>query len=261
MFEERDKTTFVSRLLSTQREAFAKAVADFATRLQFCAVTAKPFRDLDLSKKIHTLGDPYAAGFGVGHASDARLIKDGLLLWKPVFSAELLPQTLTRQPNEDVSARLTEDTYFKPPLSNRHSDRALTYLSAVGGYGLALPYEARDDANSIATLKTIFLSNPRLMHPYLFDMLADSSLTAQHFVERHGRPRWPFWVEVEAEFMKMLEALFCNLDRSYNDPKEFWTAAYRRIKDDPKVRGLIDDFLEETTKIAIRNHCALIKIQ
>jgi hypothetical protein len=192
------------------RASFAEAVADLAVRLHFYSMTADAFRHAHVIEDL--LDD---AAFRLEHVLDARMIRERLALWKPVFSSELLWHTLPRR-NAEYMSTLGNETQFRSPYVRYDGDGAWHYLSALGGYGLCLPRTAAQDRDSVNALQYAFLSNPLLMHPYVLDMLPsetdDRGIT--DFVRQYARPRWPFWREVGAELDVALRHILLLLPRS-----------------------------------------------
>jgi hypothetical protein len=238
------KRRFVSDLLNSthQLEGFSQAVADIATRLRYSRLTRDVFqhaRTVGAFREHRT--------FDLGHWGDARMIRDSLALWKPVFSSELLTRATPRREGEEVSSKLFDETNFKLPFLHRLGDGSWSYLSALGGYGLALPAAAHNDKDAWRAVKYLFLSNPVLMHSYVAHML-DEHTSPEDFFIRHGRPRWPFWSVVEDDLTLLLFQIFLLLDRSQNPtdvpPDEFWKHVRRFVADESIVRGYLRDFLD-----------------
>jgi len=181
-----------SRLLdptSQHRRALAEAVADLAVRLHIFQITSNMFGKASHPEQFRTDN-----AFALEHAGDARMIRDGAALWKPVFSSELLWHTLPERGGMPGSS-LGNEKEFLPPFV-RHSGRnSWRYLTALGGYGLALPRGAATDGDSIRAMKYVFLRNPLLMHPYANDILPteNDSMTLEDFLRAYARPPLPFW--------------------------------------------------------------------
>ena len=240
-----------SGLLSDKRTraAFAQAVADLATRLAFSGLTAEQFRNAtsrdDLLEQDR---------FQLHHDRDARMIREGLSLWKPVFSSELLWRALPQR-DAEPSVRLSDESHFRPPY---FAVQSWTYLSALGGYGIALPAKAQRDQDSRKVLKTVFLANPCLIHPYLNDMVPrDPHSSMERFVTRHGRPRWPFWREVEGALDSFIFDLLLELDRSIPEARGNVIAYWRRTVDavnSPAMDKLFTSFLRRLRAAAAQKH-------
>lgn len=220
---------FRSDVLSSpaQLKAFAQATADLATRLLFSNRTRTIYRS---ARSRAQLND--SSKFRIGHDEDARMLREGLSLWKPVFSSELLWKALPRK--ADRGANLANDTEFKTPFLRHDAPDDWSYLTALGGYGLAMRSGTSTNKDCQRAMKYMFLANPALYHPSLATMLGryDSDTAVQEFAERHGRPRWPFWKEVELELRGTLFTLLMSLDRRGTiGPKKFWESAVDRVVD------------------------------
>jgi hypothetical protein len=257
----RDETgKFTSDLLHSPRELkrFAEAVADLATRLRFSNITKDVFKD---AKSLDDFKDQNA--FGLGHDGDARMIRESVALWKPVFSSELLNKAIPRSSSDEIGIKLIDEIGFKQPFARRIQENTWTYLSALGGYGLAIPQEAKNDKSSIEALKYIFLSNPYMFHNYVTRMLPDEIGDGQgatrlyEFFERHARPRWPFWSSVEVELNKTLFAIFLLLGRSRDasdiDPDGFWKETKTAVRRSPQIRAHLEGFLNNVKSITQNN--------
>lgn len=236
---------FRSELLSSseQLQAFARATADLATRLLFSDRTRAIYRS---ARDEDELKD--SSKFRIGHDEDARMLREGLALWKPVFSSELLWKALPRR--GDPATQLSNDTEFKTPFLRHEGPDDWSYLTALGGYGLAMPTGTSKNKDCRRALKYMFLANPALHHPSLATMLGryDSDTAVREFAERHGRPRWPFWKEVELELRSTLFALLLSLDRRGTiGPAKFWKSAVDRVVDS---RPTLVAFFERVQKIA-----------
>lgn len=218
-------------------ERFAEAVADLGTRLRFSNRTRKVFQaagDREQFKDEHR--------FNIGHNADARIIREGLALWKPVFSSELLWKASRR--HADPIARLTDETDFRPPYYRHTSSDDWSYLSAIGGYGLAFPKGAARDPECIKALKYMFLANPCLTHPYLPEMLGyeANDEEVREFAELHARPRWPFWRGAEKQISNLVVDLLMTVDRtSPRTPAEFRADCVSKVIDS---RDRITELLE-----------------
>ncbi|MEA3010581.1 MAG: hypothetical protein QOJ91_2273 [Sphingomonadales bacterium] len=249
----------ISTVLSSRSEhtAFCKAVADLTTRLRFSSLTRDTF--LNAKSELDFLQEH---AFRLGHLGDARLIREGAALWKPVFSSELLWKALPQRDSEPA-ARLADETSFRPPFVCRHGIDDWSYLSAIGGYGIALPKAAYRDRESRRTLETIFLANPSLCHPYLLDMLPEDSGThTQSWIGRHARPQLAFWRPIEAKLDELLFDLFLLLSRSLPElggpatPRSFWNFAVREM-DGKRARQLLRHFLDDVQEIASQSDWTL----
>jgi hypothetical protein len=206
-------------------EKFAEAVADLGTRLRFSNRTRKAFQDAEDRLNVRE-----EHRFAIGHNADARMIREGLALWKPVFSSELLWKASRRR--TDPASRLTDETDFRPPYYRHTSNEDWSYLSTVGGYGLALPKGASKDPECVKALKYMFLANPCLVHPYLPEMLGyeANDEDVRVFAERHARPRWPFWQGVKVQISNLLMDLLLSVDRtSPLTPAEFRTNCVTKV--------------------------------
>jgi hypothetical protein len=181
------------------------------------------------------------------------MIRDSLALWKPVFSSELLPRAIPRKEGEEIGSKLFDETTFKLPFLRKLEDGGWSYLSALGGYGLALPRSAQTDKDSMRAIKYLFLSNPVLMHSYVATML-DEHTSAQDFFDRHGRPRWPFWSVVEDDLTLLLFHIFLLLDRSKSPadihPDDFWKYVKQFTGEENVVREYLYQFLGRVRLIA-----------
>jgi hypothetical protein len=220
-------TTFSSELLSSDDELrrFAQATADLATRLHFSSQTKAIYRSAKSKKDLKQ-----APKFKIGHSEDARMLREGLALWKPAFSSELLWK-LARRKNDPV-IRLANDTEFRPPYFRHDGGDDWSYLSALSGYGLALPAGASKNPDCISAAKNVFLLNPAMLHPYLADMVGDDPTadTVDDFALRHARPRWPFWHRAERKLSDAVFDLLLDLNREGNrTPQEFWEEAVQSV--------------------------------
>lgn len=214
--------------LLNEYDAFCRALADLATRLQFSSITREKFIN---AQKISDFKREYA--FQFGHLGEARLIRNRIAFWKPAFSSELLRRAMPRR-DQEVAAQLSDESCFKPPFINQRDNNEHTYLSALGGYGIALPRHAASSSHAREALEFIFLANPCIWHPYLPDMVEDSQMSVEQFAVRHARPRVPFWRQVEAELDELLFGMMLSLDRKAcreMKPKAFWMHAYTQFKD------------------------------
>lgn len=229
--------------------AFAEAAADLSTRLQFCAVTRETFGNAEIPADFE-----HEPAFRVGHVGEARMIRNGVFFWKPVCSSELLRKIMGRRSDQPAS-HVNDDTCFKPPYVSRHDDNRYTYASAVGGYGLALPSRAATSAHTRDALEFMFLANPAIFHSYFPDMIEDSQMSVQEFVERHARPPVPFWRSLEHELNQLLFNMMLKLDRTPEiavSPEEFWQSAKARFLS-PDCRRLMKAFVKKSSKLAVDN--------
>ena len=239
------------RLFRSDHEwrVFAEAAADLSTRLQFCAVTRETFADAEVPADFE-----HEPAFRVGHVGEARMIRNGVFFWKPVCSSELLRKIVGRR-DDQLPFQLNDDTCFKPPYVNRHSNNRYTYASSVGGYGLALPSKAATSPNARQALEFMFLANPALCHSYLNDMVEDSQMSVQEFADRHARPPIPFWRSLEHELNYLLFNLMLRLDRTKElaiSPEAFWVGAKNTFLD-PVSRKMIEDFVGRVCAITVNN--------
>lgn len=221
-----------SLVIPDQWRAFAQAAADLATRLQFSAVTRDGFR------RARTISDfDHEHALGIGHVREAELIRKGEADWTPVCSSELLRKLMPRR-DDEVAAQLSDEGCFKPPFHSRDEKHRYAYLSAIGGYGLALPAAAASNPDALDALRFTFLANPCMHHPYLGDMIDDAHMSVQEFAERHSRPRVPFWSDVEKELDQLLFKLLLQLDRNPvadESPATFWTYALEMFTEAPAI--------------------------
>jgi hypothetical protein len=206
--------------------AFRLALADLATRLHFSSLTRERFMQAKSPSDFEA-----GSAFGVGHLNEARMIRSGVASWKPVCSSELLRKALPRR-EEEIAHQLSDETCFKPPYVASHgSNHRYTYLSAVGGYGLALPAEAASNRHARTALKFMFLVNPCLYHPYLVEMIEDCQMGVPEFAERHARPRVPFWNDLERALNRLIFNLLLEVNgpTAAHTPKAFWDSALQRF--------------------------------
>ncbi len=244
LFRQVDQQSYTSDLLvsADERARLARATADLAVRLHFYTGTGGMFRDATGIQDLETHSE-----FRVEHAGDARAIRERAALWKPVFSSELLWRTLPQR-NSTPVASLANETEFLPPFA-RHESAESSYLTALGGYGLALPRGAARDRSSQQAMRYAFLSNPLLLHPYVNDMLPPDGGDAEvdGFLSRYSRPRWPFWPEVEVALTDTLLALLLVLPRDSCDgqePRTVWSRYADTLVEEEQVSALLAGFLE-----------------
>lgn len=249
LFESKGRHAITSSLgnpSSPERRSFAEAIADLAVRLHFYRATSDVFR------RARVIEDFDQDAFRLEHAGDARMIRERLAQWKPLFSSELLWRTLPQR-STTPEASLADNVNFHPPFVRQASNDSWLYLSALGGYGLALPTAAASDPDSVRALKYVFLSNPLLMHPYVNDMLSAESEThpAQDFVRRYGRPRWPFWPEIEQALVETLLQLLLTLPRRRRGrPRVVWERHARSLQNSDEANACVATFLNEVERIA-----------
>jgi hypothetical protein len=76
------------------------------------------------------------------------------------------------------------------------------------------------------------------------------------FFHRYGRPRWPFWSDVEKELTIALFGIFLCIDRSKDSscihPNEFWIST-RELVITGSGKGFLHIFLERVKNIAEKN--------
>jgi hypothetical protein len=232
-----------------EQRAFAEAVADLSTRLQFCAVTRETFAEAKVPADFE-----HEPAFRVGHVGEARMIRNGVFFWKPVCSSELLRKIQGRRDSQ-LALQLNDDTCFKPPYVSRHENNRYTYASSVGGYGLALPSKAATSGSAREALEFMFMANPALSHTYLTDMIEDSQMLVEEFVDRHARPPVPFWRSLEQELNHLLFELMLRLERTgeiVTTPEMYWINATTRMLD-PKSRTMMRDFVKRAREITVAN--------
>jgi hypothetical protein len=240
--------------LVTEPEAFlgfCEAVADLATRLRYSTITRDQF---EAATRPADFVQQHA--FRLGHINEARMIRNGVAGWKPCCSSELLRKAMPRR-DEEVAAQLSDESWFKPPYINRlKKHNQYTYMSAVGGYGLALPASSSSNSDALLALEFLFLANPCLNHPYVVDMADDSLMEVEEFAERHVRPRVPFWGEIEDELNQLIFSLMLKLDRRQDDsiaPWQFWETAVEMFKNNKSCRRQMQDFVDVVSTIVLEN--------
>jgi hypothetical protein len=228
------------------RERMAQSIADLAVRLQFFRMTASTFTE---ATDVDDLRSEHA--FALEHAGEARMIRHGVALWKPVFSSELLWHALPDRTGP-VGATLTDERDFRPPFIRHVEGSTWRYLGALGGYGLVLPAGAADDEDCWRTLKYAFLRNPHLMHPYLTDMLPTEvdATTPDDFVRFYARPRLSIWPDVESVLIQTLFQLMILLPKQLNAaPRSAWTAYRDFIARSPDATSCLEEHLETISDV------------
>ena len=247
------KQHFGSSLLSptsAHRRALAEAVADLAVRLHFFRITGDMFRGASHADQFRTDN-----AFALEHAGDARMIRDGVALWKPVFSSELLWHTLPERGAMPGSS-LDNEKEFLPPFVRHTGRNSWRYLTALGGYGLALPKGAASNDDSIRAMKYVFLRNPLLMHPYAIDILPTESdtITLEDFLGAYARPPLPFWPDIEKVLVDTLFDLLLKLPRQvHGHPRDVWTSYADVIERSDEVTTCLEALLQRLATIAAQS--------
>jgi hypothetical protein len=236
----------------SQNHRFFEAVTDYAVRLRFSDMTSEQFCNARTMKDLREAGGL----LDIQHGDDARLLRDGIALWKPIFSSELLTRALAAGETGDPSVALRDESCFKPPLARRWSHSQWSYLSAIGGYGLALPTNLNDPTDALKALEYVFLSNGMLRHDYLIGMIPenDHADIIEEFAELHARPRWPFWREVESALTDcLLKTLLLVSSLPAESPSSYHKSALQFLDASPRSHRFLVELVTEVRTVAETN--------
>jgi len=186
--------------VSFHSDEFYHALSDYLTRLFLLPVG-----------KQDIIQDPRRR-FSVNHGRELKLIADQRFHWAVAFSSELLERKHLQK------RELQLHMPCKAPLPTRECP---TYLTSLGGYGLAVSRATSEPERAFRASQALFQSmwsGGRVLPSYVekslgfIEYLDDDQLDT--FLRIHCRPRVPFWTHIEELISLSLENIASLVVRS-----------------------------------------------